>query len=134
MKVSFWIIPEAELSALSVCVQNQHKLALIVRHTEGRAMAFMLDRKVGASPPRMSSPRAMNDELIAPEQVATARRLLGWSAWRLGAQVGASAKTILAFEAGERWSPPLYLDLVRKRLEIEGVEFIENRGVRLRKG
>ena len=71
---------------------------------------------------------------ITPEQVVAARRLLGWSASRLGTRVGVSAKTILAFEARTQWSPPLYLDLVRERLEIEGVEFIENGGVRLRKG
>jgi hypothetical protein len=72
--------------------------------------------------------------LITPEQVAAARRLLGWSASKLGIRVGVGARTILAFEARDKWSPPLYLDLVRKRLEIEGVEFIENGGVRLRKG
>jgi hypothetical protein len=96
-------------------------------------MALMLGRNAGQPPPTTSTPHT-NDAPITPEQVATARRLLRWTASRLGIRVGVSAKTILAFEARDQWSPPLYLDLVRKRLEIEGVEFIENGGVRLRKG
>jgi ribosome-binding protein aMBF1 (putative translation factor) len=95
-------------------------------------MALMLERNAA------STPQTVNDAPITPEQVGTARRLLGWSASRLGARVGVSAKTILAFEAGDRWSAPLYLDLVRKRLEIEGVEFIADLNgapaVRLTKG
>jgi hypothetical protein len=95
-------------------------------------MALMLERNAA------STPQTGNDTPITPEQVGAARRLLGWSASRLGGRVGVSAKTILAFEAGDRWSAPLYLDLVRERLEIEGAEFIADLNgvpaVRLRNG
>jgi hypothetical protein len=98
----------------------------------------MLDLDAGRSHPSTSTPLTTSEAPLTPEQVGTGRRLLGWPASRLGARVGVSAKTILAFEARDRWSPPLYLDLIRRRLEIEGVEFIADLNsapaVRLRKG
>jgi hypothetical protein len=62
----------------------------------------------------------------------------GWNTSNLSTRVGVSEWTILAFEAGDLWSPPLHLDLVREAIEAAGVEFIaENAegppGVRLRK-
>ena len=39
-----------------------------------------------------------------------------------------SEKAILAFEASGACSPPLFLDLVRERLEAAGVEFIAENG------
>jgi DNA-binding XRE family transcriptional regulator len=83
----------------------------------------------------------MSDEPLTSEQVKAARKLLGWTASKLATRVCASEKTILAFEAGERWSPPrsrpLYLDRLRERLESAGVIFVEENGegagVRLRK-
>jgi hypothetical protein len=102
------------------------------------AMSLIFGRNTGYAEPNTSTPPTTSDAPLTPEQVGTGRRLLGWSASRLGTCVGASAKTILAFEAGDKWSSPLYLDLVRKRLEIEGLEFIGDRNgaptVRLRKG
>jgi hypothetical protein len=44
---------------------------------------------------------------------------------KLAIRVGVSEKTILAFEARDQWSPPMYLNLVRERLESAGVEFID---------
>jgi DNA-binding XRE family transcriptional regulator len=85
----------------------------------------------------------MTKPLITPEQVKAARQLLGWTCAKLAGRVGVSEKTIMAFEAGYRWSPHLYPaphlypDLVRARLEAAGVEFIAENGggagVRLRK-
>jgi transcriptional regulator with XRE-family HTH domain len=74
---------------------------------------------------------------ITPEQVRAARELLGWTSLKLALRVGVSEKAILAFEAGEQWSPPrsstpLSPDLVRARLESAGVEFIAENEVRLR--
>ena len=48
----------------------------------------------------------------------------GWNTSNLSTRVGVSEWTILAFEAGDLWSPPLHLDLVREAIEAAGVEFI----------
>jgi len=75
---------------------------------------------------------------LTPDQVKAARLLLGWTPLKLAIRVGVSERTILAFEDGAACSPPLYLDLIRERLESSGVEFIAEIGggaaVRLRKG
>jgi DNA-binding XRE family transcriptional regulator len=80
----------------------------------------------------------MSDAPLTPGQVKAARELLGWTVLKLAMRVGVSEKTIVAFEAGDRWSPHLYPDLVRARLESAGVIFVEENGegpgVRLRKG
>jgi DNA-binding XRE family transcriptional regulator len=86
----------------------------------------------------------MSEAPLTPEQVKAARELLGWTVLKLAMRVGVSEKTIVAFEAGDRWSPHLYPaphlypDLVRARLEAAGVIFVEENGegpgVRLRKG
>jgi DNA-binding XRE family transcriptional regulator len=86
----------------------------------------------------------MSEAPLTPEQVKAARELLGWTVLKLAMRVGVSEKTIVAFEAGDRWSPHLYPaphlypDLVRARLESAGVIFVEENGegpgVRLRKG
>ena len=84
----------------------------------------------------------MSDAPLTPGQIRAARQLLGWTASKLATRVCVSEKTILAFEAGEQWSPPrsppLYLDRLRERLESAGVIFVEENGegpgVRLRKG
>ena len=83
-------------------------------------------------------PATMSEVPLAPEQVRASRELLGWTPLKLAIRIGVSEKAILAFEASGACSPPLYLDLVRERLEAAGVEFIAENGggagVRLRKG
>src|SRR5271167_4167937 len=92
-------------------------------------------------PRKTSTPATMSDAPLTPGQIRAARQLLGWTASKLATRVCVSEKTILAFEAGEQWSPPrsppLYLDRLRERLESAGVIFVEENGegpgVRLRK-
>jgi DNA-binding XRE family transcriptional regulator len=72
----------------------------------------------------------MSDEPLTPGQIRAARQLLGWSASKLATRVGVREKTILAFELGDQWSPPLDLGLVRRRLEAAGAEFIAENGGR----
>jgi DNA-binding XRE family transcriptional regulator len=82
-------------------------------------------------------PKKGHEMTITPGQLKIARQLLGWTASEVAIRVGVSEKTILAFEAGDEWSPPFYLDLVREHLETAGVEFIAENGgeaeARLRK-
>jgi DNA-binding XRE family transcriptional regulator len=73
----------------------------------------------------------MNDAPLTPEQVKAARQLLGWTCAKLAGRVGASEKTLLAFEAGEQAPPrstPLSPDWVRAKLEAAGVIFVEENG------
>ena len=73
-------------------------------------------------------PATMSEVPLAPEQVRAARELLGWTPLKLAIRIGVSETAILAFETSGACSPPLYLDLVRKRLEAAGVEFIAENG------
>jgi DNA-binding XRE family transcriptional regulator len=74
---------------------------------------------------------------ITPEQVMAARKLLGWSAFKLAVHAGVSEEAIMAFEACDPFAPPLNLDLLRSALESAGVIFVEENGegsgVRLKK-
>jgi DNA-binding XRE family transcriptional regulator len=80
----------------------------------------------------------MSESPLTPGQIRAARQLLSWTASKLATRVGVREKTILAFELGDQWSPPLDLGLVRRRLEAAGAEFIAENGegpsVRLQKG
>jgi len=80
----------------------------------------------------------MSESPLTPGQIRAARQLLSWTASKLATRVGVREKTILAFELGDQWSPPLDLGLVRRRLEAAGAEFIAENGgragVRLEEG
>jgi len=80
----------------------------------------------------------MSESPLTPGQIRAARQLLSWTASKLATRVGVREKTILAFELGDQWSPPLDLGLVRRRLEAAGAAFIAENGegpsVRLQKG
>jgi DNA-binding transcriptional regulator YiaG len=75
---------------------------------------------------------------ITPGQVIAARKLLNWSQSDLGAYVGATKASVMAFESREQLPIDLDLDLIRGVFEDSGVEFISENGggagVRLRKG
>ena len=75
---------------------------------------------------------------VTPEQVKSARFLLGWPRMRLAFRVGVSECSLTAFEDGMRLPSVLKLSVVRAILETAGVEFIVDNGggagVRLRKG
>jgi len=58
---------------------------------------------------------------ITPEQLITARNLLGWSQSDLAGHVGVSATTVSFFEIGKRRLPKLDLDRARSALETAGV-------------
>jgi hypothetical protein len=84
-----------------------------------------------------STPAAMSEPLVTPEQVKAARRLLGRTRVRLAARANTRESPIRRYEDGGRITPTLYLTAVREALESAGVIFVEENGegpgVRLRK-
>ena len=74
---------------------------------------------------------------LSPEQSLAARRLLNWSAIRLGARSNLGEGTIRNFEEGRRILSANNLAAIRAALEAAGVVFVEENGdgpgVRLRK-
>jgi ribosome-binding protein aMBF1 (putative translation factor) len=80
----------------------------------------------------------MSDAPLTPEQVKTARQLLGWSRIKLAARVNASEGAIRRYENDRGIADRLNLMTVREILEAAGVIFVEENGegpgVRLRKG
>jgi predicted transcriptional regulator len=78
------------------------------------------------------------DAPLTPEQVRSARQLLGWSRTRLAARIGVTHTTAIArYEDGKGQSRFLDLAIVRTVLESAGIIFGDERGdgpdVRLRK-
>jgi transcriptional regulator with XRE-family HTH domain len=70
---------------------------------------------------------------ISPEQVKTARGLLGWSIPVLAGKAGLSVTTVASFEKGTRRPSVLNVSTIRKFFESAGVEFgAEEPGVKLR--
>jgi len=74
--------------------------------------------------------------IITGEQVARARRLLGWSRINLAAKARLSETTIRNCENGKRPVKPSSVMAIRAALESAGVIFVEENGegpgVRLR--
>jgi transcriptional regulator with XRE-family HTH domain len=60
---------------------------------------------------------------ISPDQVKTARRLLGWSVPVLAGKSGLSVATISNFEKGTRRPSVLNVTTIRKIFEDAGIEF-----------
>jgi transcriptional regulator with XRE-family HTH domain len=58
-------------------------------------------------------------------QFKAARRLLGWSQSKLAGEAAVSATTIGYIESGKRRVPALTASIVRRVLEVAGVEFTE---------
>jgi len=72
---------------------------------------------------------------MSREQLAAARKLLGWSQLDLACRAGVSQTTIGNFERNERRPQLPYVSAIRRALEDGGVEFTEGRaGVRLATG
>ncbi|UVK44851.1 helix-turn-helix domain-containing protein [Mesorhizobium sp. AR07] len=69
---------------------------------------------------------------ITSEQSRAARGLLDWSQTRLGTRSNLSESTIREFEKGRRIPSPNNLAAIRSALELAGVEFINETGVKLR--
>jgi transcriptional regulator with XRE-family HTH domain len=70
---------------------------------------------------------------ISPDQVKTARGLLGWPVSILAGKSGLSTTTISNFEKGARRPSVLNVSTIRKVFESAGVEFVGEAGARLRK-
>jgi transcriptional regulator with XRE-family HTH domain len=65
---------------------------------------------------------------ITVEQVKEARKLLGWSQFRLAVRSTVDVTRINHFERGVRTLTHSQLDRIRASLESEGVEFISENG------
>ena len=66
---------------------------------------------------------ATEEERITGDQVATARKLLGWTPMDLAFHLGVSETTIVLFERGVRRLPALDVCELFKVFEDAGVEF-----------
>jgi len=71
--------------------------------------------------------------MITPKQVKAARALAGWTAEELASQCRLTADTIANIETGRTQAREGSLDRIVKAFDSVGVEFIENRGVALRR-
>ena len=75
--------------------------------------------------------------MIAPAQCRAARGLLDWSQQKLADKAGVGIVTVRQLEAGMHEPRRATLDVVRRCLEVAGVEFIDENGggpgVRLKK-
>jgi transcriptional regulator with XRE-family HTH domain len=60
---------------------------------------------------------------ISPNQLKTARRLLGWSVPLLADKSGLSVTTVSNFEKGTRRPSVLNVSTIRKLFEDAGIEF-----------
>ena len=67
--------------------------------------------------------------MITPAQIKAARALLGWGQKQLAYECRLSAPTMSNIELG-KYTLPKNLDIVRWKLEDNGIEFIDG-GVRL---
>jgi DNA-binding XRE family transcriptional regulator len=62
---------------------------------------------------------------ITGQQVKAARMLLGWSQFKLAAEIRISETTIGHFEIGRRWPSARIVSAIQRTLEIAGVEFVD---------
>jgi transcriptional regulator with XRE-family HTH domain len=74
-----------------------------------------------------------NSQRITGRQVAGARGLLGLSQEALAEACDVGAYTISSFETGNRTPHARTVDTIRRVLEARGIEFINGRGVMLKK-
>lgn len=72
---------------------------------------------------------------MTPEQVAAARRLLGWARERLAAESAVTIHTVVMFETNRSGpsTTPQRISSIREALEAAGIEFTDGDapGVRL---
>ena len=71
--------------------------------------------------------------MITPKQVKAARALAGWTAEELASQSALTADTIANIETGRTQAREGSLERIVKAFDMVGVEFIENRGVAMRR-
>jgi transcriptional regulator with XRE-family HTH domain len=75
--------------------------------------------------------------IITPEQCRAARALLDWSQGRLAHMAGVGIVTVRQLEAGTHTPRKATLDVIKRALQLGGVEFIDENGagpgVRLRR-
>lgn len=70
--------------------------------------------------------------MIGPAQVRAARALLDWSPAELAKRAPVAEDLLAAFEGGERALSPSDLTAIKRALEVAGVEFADEDGVRLK--
>lgn len=67
--------------------------------------------------------------MITPDQIRAARALKGWSQGELAARTGLAVPTIANIEIGKQEPSVKTMDKIVKAFDIDGIEFIGNRGV-----
>jgi transcriptional regulator with XRE-family HTH domain len=71
--------------------------------------------------------------MITPDQIRAARALKGWSQGELAARTGLAVPTIANIEIGKQEPSVKTMDKIVHAFEINGIEFITDRGVQKRR-
>jgi transcriptional regulator with XRE-family HTH domain len=71
-------------------------------------------------------------DMITPDQIRAARALKGWSQGELAARTGLAVPTIANIEIGKQEPSVKTMDKIMHAFEINGIEFIADRGVQKR--
>lgn len=72
--------------------------------------------------------------MITPVQCKMARTAVGWSTRELAERASVGATTVNRFEVDARAPIKATLMAIQRALENEGVEFLDDDGVRIRRG